>query len=226
MDHKQHALYVDHMGSDLSVVKAAKVSFSNDQGIQEFLTNEAVVGTNMKSHEGLINYLAKHGHWTPFGHTSITLRMKAPLPIRTQCFKHKQGFVENEESRRYICSTPEYFLPTFRKAVDKKKQGSGEEFNTEVQDLLQDSYTEYMDYCIAKYERALALGVCEEQARFYLPQGMMVNWYWTGSLAAFARFYALRIDSHAQKEIQELAQEVSNIIKVLYPVCWVALTKG
>jgi thymidylate synthase (FAD) len=226
MNNKQHVLYVDHMGSDLSVVKAAKVSFSNDQGIQEFLTNEAVVGTNMKSHEGLINYLAKHGHWTPFGHTSITLRMKAPLPIRTQCFKHKQGFVENEESRRYISSKPEYFLPTFRKAVEKKKQGSGEDFTSGAMLCEQEIYKRHMEHCIHMYEAALAADICEEQARFYLPQGMMVNWYWTGSLAAFARFYALRIDSHAQKEIQELAQEVSNIIKVLYPVSWTALTKG
>jgi thymidylate synthase (FAD) len=226
MDHKQHALYVDHMGSDLSVVKAAKVSFSNDQGIQEFLTNEAVMGTKTKSHEGLINYLANHGHWTPFAHTSITLRMKAALPIRTQCFKHKQGFVENEESRRYIASTPEYFLPTFRKSVENKKQGSGEEFSYVSQVYLEGKYQAHMKASILAYEDALRDGICEEQARFYLPQGMMVNWYWTGSLAAFARFYAQRIDSHAQKEIQELAQEVSNIIKVLYPVCWAALTKG
>jgi len=96
------AEYIDHMGNDLSVVRAAKVSFANDDSVQMFLT-EAVAealsveqGVKVRSHEALINYLAKHGHWTPFAHTSITLKMSAPVPIRTQCFKHKVGFVENE----------------------------------------------------------------------------------------------------------------------------------
>jgi thymidylate synthase (FAD) len=225
MDNKQHAIYSDHMGNDLSVVKAAKLSFADDQTVQRFTLKAEMTG-DKKSHEGLVQYLAKHGHWTPFSHTAITLRMKAPIPIRTQCFKHKQGFVENEESRRYIKSTPEYFMPTFRKSVKNKKQGSGEEFTGEEQRDEQDFYRKHMNVCIAAYEDAIRAGVCEEQARFYLPQGMMVNWYWTGSLAAYARFYHQRSDSHAQVEIQELAKMVSDIIEPLFPHCWAALTKG
>jgi thymidylate synthase (FAD) len=214
------------MGSDLSVVKAAKVSFAADEDIDRLLMKIDVEGTGKKSHEGLIQYLAKHNHFTPFCHTAITLRMKAPVPIRTQCFKHKVGFSENEESRRYISSKPEYFLPKWRKSVENKKQGSGEEF--EEQDSADEDffYTQHMNLCVLRYEDALARGVCEEQARFLLPQGMMVNWYWTGSLAAFARFHGQRSDSHAQVEIQELAKLVDEIIAPLFPVTWKALTNG
>lgn len=223
MNHKQEVGYIDHMGDDLSVVKAAKLSFADDQDIRKLIMKIDVEGTNKKSHEGLIEYLAAHNHWTPFGHTSITLRMKAPIPIRTQCFKHKQGFVENEESRRYIKTKPEYYLPTFRKAVENKKQGSGEELSFAQQHTEQKYFAQYMNWATEAYEQALLRGVCEEQARFYLPQGMMVNWYWTGSLAAYARFAKQRMDNHAQLEIQELARMVSEIIEPLFPVSWKAL---
>lgn len=220
---EQHALYVDHMGNDLSVVKAAKVSFADDENIQEFITDIEAKGLGCKSHEGLIRYLAKHHHWTPFAHTAITLRMRAPIPIRTQCFKHKVGFVENEESRRYISSTPDYFVPEWREGVENKKQGSGvaiSEMMARCEDKL---YIEHVERCITEYKYALARGICEEQARLYLPQGCVVNWYWTGSLAAFARMVKQRTDPHAQVEIQELAKMVSKVIQPLYPVSWKAL---
>ena len=219
----QHALYVDHMGNDLSVVKAAKISFADDDNVQEFIMKIDVEGTGKKSHEGLIQYLAKHNHWTPFAHTAITLRMKAPVPIRTQCFKHKQGFVENEESRRYIKSTPEYYLPVWRESVENKKQGSGGVMDDKCQYQENVLYSRHMESAIRSYEAAIKRGVAEEQARLYLPQGCMVNWYWTGSLAAFARFVKQRSDSHAQGEIQELAEMVGSIIAPLYPVAWKAL---
>jgi len=209
----QQVQYIDHMGSDASVVNAARVSFAN-----------ADEGRTVEDNEKLIRYLCKHNHWTPLAHTAITLRMKAPVPIRTQCFKHKQGFVENEESRRYIKSRPEYYLPVWRSSVTNKKQGSGEalvNYKAATEDL---EYRFHMEQSIHRYEAALARGVCEEQARFYLPQGCVVNWYWTGSLAAFARFVGQRTDSHAQVEVQELARMVSDIIEPLYPVCWKALT--
>lgn len=210
------AEYIDHMGNDLSVVNAARVSFANSgDGAR-----------TVEQNEKLIKYLSKHGHWTPFAHTSITLRMTAPVPIRTQCFKHKQGFAENEESRRYISNKPEFYTPVFRGAVTNKKQGSGEELTSEQQDSLGDVYVEYMESAIAIYEALLEKGMCEEQARFVLPQGCMVNWYWTGSLSAFARFYKQRTDSHAQVEIQELAKMVGKIIAPIYPISWAALTEG
>ena len=217
--------YIDHMGSDASVVKAARVSFANE-GDEERTEDQD---------EKLISYLAKHQHWTPFAHTAITLRMTAPIPIRTQCFKHKQGFVENEESRRYISNEPEYFVPTFRGQVTNKKQGSGSPLcpSTKIQSLITGGldnikcvYSDYMDLAIEQYEQLLGEGVCEEQARFVLPQGCMVNWYWTGSLSAYARFYNQRSNPHAQVEVQDLASMVGSIIEDLYPISWNKLTWG
>lgn len=162
-------------------------------------------------------------HWTPFAHTAISLRMKAPIPIRTQCFKHKQGLVENEESRRYISSTPEIFIPEFRmKPEGSIKQGSAgiHSHNDEMKAM----YKKATDNAISTYESLLAYGVAPEQARMVLPQGAMVNWVWTGNLLAFANFYNKRSDSHAQGEIQELAALVKEIIEPLFPVSWKALT--
>lgn len=208
---------IDFMGDDSSVVKAARVSFAGDHEVS---------GRTPEQDAKLINYLAKHGHWTPFAHTQITLRMTAPIPIRTQCFKHKFGFVENEESRRYVSYTPDYFMPRFRMQAVNKKQGSGSEFDTDDQIELRDLYEDSIQASIKVYEALLEKGVAEEQARFVLPQGCLVNWYWTGSLAAFARFYNQRTDPHAQLEIQELAREVGSIMEKLYPVSWAALTSS
>lgn len=207
------AEYVDHMGDDLAVVNAARVSFAKEA--TEFKEQDAK----------LIKYLAKHKHWTPFAHTAIKLRMAAPVPIRTQCFKHKIGLVENEESRRYISCEPEIYVPTFRKAADNKKQGSGEEFTGKEQDNLQQFYKDRTSKAVEDYKAALAMGVCEEQARFLLPQGAVVNWIWTGNLVSFANFVEKRAASDAQGEIQELANKVKELIKPLFPVSWEALTE-
>jgi len=163
-------------------------------------------------------------HWTPFGQQVIKLRMKAPVPIRTQAFKSKIGMVENEESRRYIDSTPELFIPEFRERPEGSiKQGSGglHPHNKVFQKLYTDRCREAID----TYEWMIQEGVAPEQARFVLPQGVYVNWVWTGSLYAYAEFYNKRQDSHAQGEIQELAQAVAEIIEPLFPVSWKALTQ-
>ena len=209
------AEYIDHMGSDASVVKAARVSFAAD-GL-EF---------DGERDSGLINYLAKHHHWTPFAHTSITFRMTAPVPIRTQCFKHKVGFSENEESRRYISSSPMFFIPQqFRKHPEGSvKQGSGEDMHPTGNKYWRRHFQTVNTMCLESYEMAIAGGMCPEQARFLLPQGTEVSWYWTGSLSAYARFYKQRTDPHAQQEIKILALEVGEILKPLYPVAWGALT--
>lgn len=227
------AEYIDHMGDDLTVVNAARVSFDKvsqwecgceDQG---FCNGNCIFDAPKLavSDEKLIKYLAKHNHWTPFAHTSISLRMKAPVPIRTQCFKHKAGFVENEESRRYISSTPELFIPEYfrEKPQGSIKQGSGgrHRHNNHWIGL----YRSQCNHSIDLYMEMIADGVCPEQARFILPQGCQVNWIWTGNVAAFARFYNQRTDSHAQKEIQDLAHEVGRIIRPLFPVSWAALTR-
>ena len=165
-------------------------------------------------------------HWVPFGHPQISLRMSAPVPIRTQCFKHKIGFVESEESRRYISGRPEIYVPEHIRAkpVGSIKQGSGVSHPDD--ELWRARFETHMSNMVNLYEEAIADGVCPEQARFLLPQGTEVNWVWTGSLYAFANFYNKRSDAHAQVEVQELAKQVDEIIAPLYPVSWAALTKG
>ena len=162
-------------------------------------------------------------HWTPFGQQTIKLRMKAPIPIRTQAFKHQVGFVANEESRRYIQSTPELFIPEFRSAPEGDiKQGSGGIHPRNA--LWKEEYEDRCARAIAMYEDMIADGIAPEQARFVLPQGVYVNWVWTGSLYAYAEFYNKRSDPHAQQEIRDLAEAVATIIEPLFPVSWKALT--
>lgn len=205
--------YIDHMGNDDSVVRAARVSFDKSP---ELYTDE--------ENARLIAYLARHGHEIPFAHTAITLRVRAPVAVRAQAFKHKVGFVESEISRRYISSTPGFFVPEFRVKAENVKQGSGELLDDEKQEKLRETYVAFMQGAQVMYHNFLDMGVAPEQARFLLPQGMMTEWVWTGSLLAFVRFYRLRSDAHAQKEIQELAHMVSDIIAPLFPVAWAALT--
>lgn len=191
------------------------------------LVSEMACGTRPDLAKELAVYLRKiPEHWVPFGHPHITLRVSAPVPIRTQCFKHKIGFVESEESRRYIKSTPKLYVPEyFRSSAADVKQGSGEEIvagNAHWMGLYKDS----CHNAISHYNAMVQGGVCPEQARFILPQGCEVNWVWTGSLYAYANFYNQRSDSHAQKEVQQLAQQVNDIIQPLFPVSWAALTQG
>lgn len=151
--------------------------------------------------------------------------MKAPIPIRTQCFKHKQGLVENEESRRYISSTPEIFIPEFR----QKPEGSIKQGSAGIHPMnpgIQEAYKYHTEQAVQCYLWMLEAGVAPEQARFVLPQGAMVNWIWTGNLLAFANFFNKRSDAHAQQEIQDLAHAVAAIVEPLFPVSWAALTKS
>ena len=206
--------YVMHMGSDLTVVNAARVSFNSES-------------TEFTERDGkLVNYLAKHKHWTPFAHPQITLRIKAPIFIRTQLFKHKVGFVENEVSRRYVSDAPEIYIPNWRgKPTNGAKQGS-EDFMpiNDVYNTLNRSYEMTAKDALHTYEDLLAKGVAPEQARSVLPQGTYTQWWWTGSLSAFARVYSQRIDPHAQWEVRQYAQAIYDIIQPLYPVSWLALT--
>jgi thymidylate synthase (FAD) len=241
------AVYENHYLTDRDVANYARQSFSkladsfsdhqNNQLIR-FLARGMASGdwekllvsltncTSMEKAKELATYLRKiPEHWVPFGHPQITLRMQAPIPIRVQCFKHKIGFVESEESRRYISTRPELYVPDrIRASAPSVKQGSAGEHPASG------NWTEiYLEQCtkaIDTYELMISCGVCPEQARFILPQGCEVNWVWTGSLYAFANFYNQRSDSHAQKEIQDLAEQVRNIIQPLFPVSWSALTQG
>lgn len=206
--------YVDHMGSDLTVVNSARVSFNKHK--------------NWMSEEDdkLINYLAKHGHWTPFSHPMITVRVTVPIFVARQLFKHKVGMTENEVSRRYVDDTPEFFFPeTWRKRpTNGAKQGSSDEpFSKEEVSELDYIYSDFLSAAEAIYNGMIEGGVAPEQARMVLPQSMYTSWYWTGSLAAFARIYRQRSDSHAQKETQEVAAMLNDIISPIFPVSWEAL---
>jgi len=240
------AEYIDHMGNDDAVADAARVSFDKLASMFTPEQNSALIQflargctTNHWNHlvecltepcdrdfveEVLKEVKRMPEHWTPFAHTAIKIRMGAPVPIRTQCFKHKQGMVENEESRRYISTRPELYVPEYfrSKPEGSAKQGSG---GRHYNQCWLDVYEAHCENAIDLYEEMIADGVCPEQARFILPQGVEVNWIWTGNLFAFANFFNKRTDSHAQKEIQELAHEVGHIIEPLFPVSWAALTR-
>jgi thymidylate synthase (FAD) len=212
LDHG-HVELVDHMGSDMTVANAARVSFNQHK--EEFDEKD----------EKLIRYLATHNHWTPFAHPQITLRVKAPVSIRTQLYKSKQGLVENEVSRRYVSTEPEFYDPQWRsKPTNGAKQGSEDFMEQPSAQIATMQYGRVMDHALKAYNSLLKRGVAPEQARFVLPQGMYTEWYWTGSLAAYARVYKLRIDSHSQWEVQEYAKAISNIIRSLFPVSWKCLT--
>ena len=228
-----HVQMVSHMGTDLTVVNAARVSFSNESHFE--LDNGGMPYLSTKDTK-LIRYLAKHNHWTPFAHPQITLRIKAPISIRTQFFKHKQGFVENEVSRRYVDDTPEFYYPKLRhRPSGNAKQGSdgwlecvdggGETSGGFATHPLYEGYKSVIKSAMNAYEDLIASNVAPEQARFVLPQAMYTEWFWTGSLAAYARFYKQRIDDHAQWEIQQYAEAVGKIIQPLFPVSWNELTK-
>lgn len=216
---------VEVMGSDLSVVNAARVSF-NKQSEWEDVDSDGNGILSAKDFK-LIAYLAEHKHWTPFAHPQITMRIKAPISIRTQLFKHKVGFVENEISRRYVSYVPDIYQPFWRaKPIGSAKQGS-EDFvkDGESKNTFQRTYKEATDKCLDIYNSLIDSGVAPEQARFVLPQGTYTEWWWTGSLAAYARVYNQRSDPHAQWEVREYAKAIGALIEPLFPESWNVLTK-
>jgi len=215
-----HVELIDYMGSDLTVANSARVSFANESQWEEYDGD----GNGMlgDKDEKLIRYLAKHNHWTPFAHPQITLRIKAPVPIRTQFFKHKQGFVENEISRRYVSFEPEFYHPQWRgKPTGSAKQGS-EDF-IELSNRLQTEYEVVLHNAIGTYNALIEEGVAPEQARMVLPQSTMTEWYWSGSLDAFADMCNLRCKPDTQAETRFVADAISEEMEKLFPVSWEAL---
>lgn len=240
---------VDVMGDDLRVVNSARVSFDKasdwewicegcgiSQGKPEqcfegepcevFGTAPCCGSTQLcEKDRGLIHYLAKHSHFTPFTHTAITLRETVPIFVARQRFKHVVGFTYNEVSRRYVDDEPEFYVPEVWRSRPEGsvKQGSGGTLL--VQHTPDKLYREHVKNSIALYNWMIDSLYSPEQARMVLPQSMYTSYYVTGSLAAFARAYRQRIDSHAQQEIRELAQQWDTIIRPLFPVSWSALTE-
>src|SRR5690554_1801393 len=218
------AIYKSHMGDDDFVCDMARVSFRKEAS--QF---------SKERNEKLIQYLAKHNHWAPFGHPQITIYEEVPIFVAAQRMKHVVGFVYNSVSRRYVDDEPEFYVPEVWRSRPEGsvKQGSGDIRIDEIIPLrgakpcsVSTLYAEVLDECLHLYNSMIARGIAPEQARMVLPQSMYTSYYVTGSLAAFARFYKQRIDDHAQKEIQELARQVGDIIQPLYPVSWKALTGG
>lgn len=213
---------IDHMGSDLTVVNAARVSFSK-QSSYDYDPHEQV--WHLKdTDERLIAYLARHGHWSPFAHPQITLRIKAPLFVARQLQKHQVGLSWNEVSRRYVDSEPEFAFPVFRKRADNVKQGSSNEFPENLERCEQ-VYLYVQTIAEQAYKYLLKNDVAPELARMVLPQSMMTEWFWTGSLYAFSRVVKQRLDPHAQRETQEIAKQIAKIIKPLFPVSWKELVE-
>lgn len=280
--------YKDHMGTDLSVVNAARVSFGKesewanggslsadiwpnltdgekalnggvlseaDKGLVGFLARGCTSGewNHMVEFMGIAQKAGKHidihpdensailtairrmpPHWTPFGHTSISLHMKLPLFVTRQINKHQVGFVINEVSRRYVSTTPEFYNPKgWRMAAENVKQGSNDEcfdgyFYKEAENGVDIGIERVVEYeqerVIELYDDMISKGICAEQARMILPQSMYTEFWMTGNLYGWANLYNQRSDPHAQREVQEVARQIGEIIEPLYPESWKALT--
>ena len=209
--------YVNHMGDDLSVVNAARVSFGKTS---KLVCTNLVLGTYdmSKGDKKLIQYLAKHKHISPFGHAFASFHVKAPIFVARQLVKHK--FLRwNEISRRYVDDEPEFYVPeVWRGRAKDVKQGSTGE--VKVPYLVPHEFNRSALY---EYETLLEAGVCPEQARMVLPQSTMTEWYWSGSLDAFADMCRLRTSGDTQAETQEVAWQIYREMDKLFPVAWDAL---
>lgn len=212
----------DNMGTDLTVVNAARVSMAkeSDWVADPLCSDDGPFLTLGPKDVSLVKYLAKHKHWTPFSHPQITLRIKMPIFLARQWFKHMVGFTRNEVSRRYVSETPEMYYPTeWRLKAENVKQGSSDDVFTGQPFAVHDNVGEM----VLMYEEMLVAGICPEQARMVLPQSMYTEFIETGSLAAYARLAALRLDPHAQKEVRMYAECIDQLMGTLYPVSWEAL---
>jgi len=215
------AKLIDVMGTDLTVVNAARVSFN-----KESLYNFSDGFANLENRDQkLISYLASHNHFTPFTHCTITVREKVPFFVARQRFKHTIGFSYNEVSRRYVSDKPETYTPdVWRKAAADKKQGSSdEEIDINPRGQMVNIYDQFIDKALWTYEELIRKGVCPEQARMVLPQSMMTEWYWSGTLYAFARVCNLRCKPDAQIETQMVADQIDKLSADTFPVSWEAL---
>lgn len=202
------------MGDDLAVSNAARVSFHKWKAELD--------DKDVK----LIDYLAKNGHSTPFRHPQVSLRCEAPIFLARQLMKHQVGLSWNEVSRRYVSDTPKFYYPSEwrSKPTGGAKQGSGGP--VAEQDEWCDYYQWVLDECLTAYNNMLAADIAPEMARMVLPQSMMTQWIWTGSLLAFFHVWKLRSDKHAQLEAQVFAKELCTEMVNLFPHSWKALMEA
>ena len=205
---------VKFVGSDLDVVNAARVSFAKES---TELTDKDIK---------LINYLAKNGHWTPMAHNSLTFRIKAPIFVARQLVKHTVGGVWNEVSRRYVDEEPEFYFPSEYHGRPKGgiKQGSGDSLDDAQPEMILSATAQYtVQNALNVYTDFLAVGMAPEEARMFLPQNTMTEWWWTGSLMFFARVCKQRLDPHAQGATRHIAQLINDAIPKEFQHSWQAL---
>ena len=221
------------MGSDLSIVNAARVSFHKESGWENEKDiwetgydsgythqNPIIVPVLKEADIKLLNYLAKHNHWSPFAHTSLQFRIKAPIFVSRQLVKHQVGGVWNEVSRRYVDEEPEFWFPdVWRGKPVNAKQGSSGKVELSLPTYAQVT----AESSLFAYNYLLEQGVAPEQARMVLPQNMMTEWIWTGSLMFFNRVVKLRTDAHAQEECQQVARLINEQIPEEFAHSWKAL---
>lgn len=213
---KGYVRLADYMGTDLSVVNAARASFAKESKI--FTDKDAK----------LISFLAKEGHLSPFRHAYVTLEIKAPLMVARQHWKycigsqHSEASGWNESSRRYVTSDEEFYIigaDEWRSQPENKKQGSGEPVDSFTGSFFTDAFLKFVDQGYSLYKAALESGICAEQARVFLPAyALYVNYRWTASLQAIMHFLNQRLDHEAQKEIQQYAHAVHRLVRPIYPI--------
>ena len=208
--------YVNHMGSDLAVVNAARVSFGKHKETLD------------ESDTKLIRYLVKHGHWSPFRHVSLSVRVECPIFVERQWFKHQVGCAANSISGRYVAFDEHYWTPEmFRKAAPNVKQGSSSAVLTSTDEASAVvAYELAMVTAFRSYTALLDLGVCKEQARAVLPLATFTQFIFTASLQAWWNFYRQRSDAHAQAEIRVYADALDTLIAPLFPVSWNAFKEN
>lgn len=223
---------IDSMGSDLAIVNAARVSFAKESDYEWYEDGSPEGWWRLsEKDQKLINYLAKHGHWTPFAHSFLSYRIKAPIFVARQLVKHQVGLAWNEVSRRYVDDEPEFYVSEeWRAKAENVKQGSSDVIV--IDDIVCDDFwysspkelvTRHSHDCLTVYQALLDKGICAEQARMVLPQNTMTEWIWSGSLAAFARVCKLRLDPHAQQETQEVAKQINQLVPQEFQHSWQAL---
>ena len=199
--------FIDKMGSDLTVVNAARVSYSKIK--EKFDNND----------EKLIKFLATHNHWSPFAHASLQFRIKAPIFVARQLVKHQVGLSWNEVSRRYVDFPPELYKPdSWRGRPINSKQGS--DGTVDLGKTIDHNLETTMESCLVLYNTMIEKGVAPEQARMVLPQSMMTEWYWSGTLYAFARVCNLRCAKDTQKETQDVANAIAMHCSKEFPISW------
>ena len=209
--------YINHMGDDLSVVNSARVSFGKKS---DYMPRVHMGESKVLQHkdEKLIKYLAEHNHKSPFNHAFATFHVKAPIFVARQLQKHEY-MPWNEISRRYVDSEPELYQPTeWRgRSVDAKQGSEGVTYPDP------DIISFYEHTALRSYNELLEHGVCPEQARMVLPQSMYTEWYWSGSLYAFAKMCSLRCTPDSQYETRVIANLISDKMFELFTVSWDAL---